>query len=32
MFITKTTPKPIKPFKTIDDIIIYYRRLHNGKR
>ena len=26
MFITKTTPKPIKPFKTIDDIINYYTK------
>lgn len=31
MFIIKTIQKPIKPFKNIDDIIIYYRRLHNEK-
>lgn len=31
MFITKTTPKPTKPFNNIEDIIYYYRRLHNAK-
>lgn len=31
MFTTKTTQKPTKKFKTIEDIIKYYRRLHNGK-
>lgn len=32
MFTTKTTPKPTKPFKNIQDIINHYRRLKNGKR
>lgn len=31
MSITKTITKT-KPFKTIEDIITYYRRLHNETR